>query len=274
MSSGYDYVAAKKHEEEVMNAISQHPMDTVVAPIQVAPHVYYAGNKWVGVFFIDTGDGLILLDTGVASQYPIIMDGIRSFGFDPKDVKKVLLSHAHYDHCGSMSKVLEYTKAKSYVSKLDAVFLDDTTALLTHGNEYSPFDPDYYYEDLEVISQGRISIKPVVIGAHTPGTTCFFFTDVDEETGTEYKIAVHGGLGYVFLHTAEDPLAAIEDYRKAQKTVYDCPVDIALSFHAYNLKILEKVAEGGWKNLIDQNAWKAMLDDRLGKISDIEKEFI
>ena len=55
-------MAAKKHEEEVMNAISQHPMDTAVDPIQVAPHVYYAGNKWVGVFFIDTGDGLILLD--------------------------------------------------------------------------------------------------------------------------------------------------------------------------------------------------------------------
>lgn len=267
-------MAAKKHEEEMMNSISLHPMDSAVSPIQVAPHVYYAGNKWVGVFFIDSGDGLILLDTGLASQYPIIMEGIKSFGFDPKDIKKVLLSHAHYDHCGSMSKVLEYTKAESYVSRLDSASLYDTESLLTHGNEYSPFDPDYFYEDLDSICLGRISIEPVVIGAHTPGTTCFFFTDIDEKTGKEYRIGIHGGLGYVFLHTAKDPLAAIERYREAQRAVYELPVDIALSFHAYNLKILEKVAEGGWESLIDQGAWKAMLDDRLCKISDIEKAFI
>ena len=34
-------------------------------PFRVAPRVYYVGNTWVGAYLIDTGDGLVLIDTTV-----------------------------------------------------------------------------------------------------------------------------------------------------------------------------------------------------------------
>ena len=45
--------------------ICTKPWETAVEPVQVAPHVYYAGNSWVGVFWIATKDGIILLDAGM-----------------------------------------------------------------------------------------------------------------------------------------------------------------------------------------------------------------
>lgn len=256
----------------MINGISSKPWDTAVKPTQMSPHVFYVGNQWVGIFVADSGDGLVLFDAGLASQYPIITSGITELGLDPLRIRKVLLSHAHYDHCGGMSKILDLTHAECYMADEDSPALNDRTALLTLGNEYEPFKPDFFYSPGQAVELGRFKIEPVVIGGHTPGTTCFFFDDCDEK-GNIYKVGIHGGLGFVFLNDTDDPIGAIENYRKAQDFVYNRHVDIALSFHPYNLSLLERAGEGGWKALIDDSCWKAMIDERLGKINEIEKEF-
>ncbi len=57
-------------------------------------------------FLIVGEDGLILCDTGLGFRNDkdelIIHENIRKLGFDPADVKYVLMSHLHKDHTGGM----------------------------------------------------------------------------------------------------------------------------------------------------------------------------
>ena len=46
-----------------------------VSPFQVSPHTWYvAGQSWVGCYLIDTGEGLILLDTAIPESTSMLVD--------------------------------------------------------------------------------------------------------------------------------------------------------------------------------------------------------
>ena len=57
-------------------------------------------------FLIESANGLLLLDTGLgftnADGGLVLHDNIRKTGFDPNDVRYVLLSHLHKDHASGM----------------------------------------------------------------------------------------------------------------------------------------------------------------------------
>jgi len=57
-------------------------------------------------FLIQTSYGLILCDTGLGNRTEddelLIHSNIKKLGFDPQDVKYVLMSHLHKDHTGGM----------------------------------------------------------------------------------------------------------------------------------------------------------------------------
>jgi glyoxylase-like metal-dependent hydrolase (beta-lactamase superfamily II) len=61
---------------------------------------------YVQPFLVETGNDLIILDTGLgfhnAQGELIIHENIRNAGYDPSDVSLVLMSHLHFDHAGGM----------------------------------------------------------------------------------------------------------------------------------------------------------------------------
>ena len=74
-------------------------MDRPAFPI--AGNLYFVGNLWCSSHLIDTGDGLILLDTPTAGSLPGLLFNIAVLGFDPRDIKYIVVSHAHTDHFGA-----------------------------------------------------------------------------------------------------------------------------------------------------------------------------
>ena len=43
----------------------------------------------------------------------LMLENIRKIGYDPKDIKLILLSHAHCDHIGAARTMKELTGARS-----------------------------------------------------------------------------------------------------------------------------------------------------------------
>ena len=73
--------------------------DHTVKPFRLAPHVWSIGcNDDVSVHLLDSGEGLILLDTGMEQYLHLVVNAIWSLGFNPKDIKMILLGHFHGDH--------------------------------------------------------------------------------------------------------------------------------------------------------------------------------
>src|SRR5439155_13891069 len=70
-------------------------------PAKVFDNLYFVGGKLHSSWALTTKEGIILIDT----IYPynseeLIIGGMRKLGLDPKNIKYVLISHAHTDHIG------------------------------------------------------------------------------------------------------------------------------------------------------------------------------
>ena len=81
-------------EQAKINSICNFPKQTAVKPVKVAPNVFYAGNEWVGVYWISTSEGLILFDCGMPSQKDIIFDSSK---FATKLDFVVVITNGHYE---------------------------------------------------------------------------------------------------------------------------------------------------------------------------------
>lgn len=75
-------------------------------------------------FLIETSSGLILCDTGLGHRTDqdelLIHANMKKLGFDPKDVKYVLMSHLHKDHAGGM---VEFKNGTGRIAFPDAEYV-------------------------------------------------------------------------------------------------------------------------------------------------------
>src|SRR5580693_6594847 len=100
-------------------------MNRPQAPFRISDDLYYVGASDVTSFLIDTGDGLILTDGGFRETAPQIEANIKTLGFDIKNVKILLNSHAHFDHAGGLAQLKTDSGATFYASRGDAPSLAD-----------------------------------------------------------------------------------------------------------------------------------------------------
>src|SRR5262249_19088392 len=88
--------------EYVTNPAKAPPRNNWYAePSKVFDNFYFVGGKIHSSWALTTKEGIILIDT----IYPynseeLILGGMKKLGLDPKDIKYVLISHAHSDHIG------------------------------------------------------------------------------------------------------------------------------------------------------------------------------
>lgn len=86
---------------QIMHQRFHEPWTLAQKPFKVIENVYFVGNTWVSVYLIDTPEGLILIDCAYEENLYLLIDSIRGLGFDPKDIRHLLISHGHFDHCGA-----------------------------------------------------------------------------------------------------------------------------------------------------------------------------
>lgn len=55
----------------------------------------------IAAFLVESEGELALVETGPTSTIDSLTAGIRQLGFDPEDIRKVLVTHIHLDHAGA-----------------------------------------------------------------------------------------------------------------------------------------------------------------------------
>ena len=75
----------------------KNPWESQVKPFKIFGNVYFVGNRKASSHMIDTGDGLILIDTGYFETLYQVIENIYALGFDPHDVKYIIHTHGHID---------------------------------------------------------------------------------------------------------------------------------------------------------------------------------
>src|SRR5690606_26282267 len=76
-------------------------------PFRIAGNLYYVGAAGVTSFLLTGPEGHVLIDGGYPESAPAIMASIAKLGFDIRDVKVLLNTHAHSDHAGGLRALQE-----------------------------------------------------------------------------------------------------------------------------------------------------------------------
>ena len=90
-----------------------------VNPSKIIGNVYFVGCIPASSHLIDTGEGLILIDTGYMDTLFMLIDSIYRLGFSPYDIKYIIHSHWHGDHTASTKALAFLTDAKTMIGEKD-----------------------------------------------------------------------------------------------------------------------------------------------------------
>lgn len=183
--------------------------------------VLYRSN--IQNYLIDTGDDVILVDTGVPSTFPInepdestplfmgdvtfdYVEELEKLGYKKEDVTKIILTHKHIDHSGEVQK---FPNAKVYLSKTEAGELNYEGENI-EAVEFT--DGAYHnFEKSQKIVDGVYLIEAI---GHTTGNSLV----IAEDDGLFYMF--QGDITYTDEALYENKLSVVfEDIEKARETL-------------------------------------------------------
>lgn len=131
-------------------------------------------------------DGLILVDAGVPKKIKAFEKQLAKHSISPGDIKLIVVTHAHFDHMGSLADIAELTKAKVAVHKYDKTIMVKGRSDVPRGNTlwgkismaiFKPFLKNIVVPGVIpdiTIEEENFSLKPFGINGkiiHTPGHT-------------------------------------------------------------------------------------------------------
>jgi len=255
-----------------------NPSTERIKPFRIADQLYYVGDKVVCIHLIDTGDGLVLLDSGFVGAEHLLIDSIWRAGFDPANVRWIIHSHGHSDHFGASSEFKSMFGTKLAISRIDAEALRRQGDRAIHRNHFPDAklpEFDREFEDGDVFKVGNVSFRFVLTPGHTDGVLSIFFDVTDQ--GKIYLAGMYGGAGVnaislPYLYYNKMGLDSPQKMLDSIEKIWDEPVVVHIGNHPYNNRTLEKrrkqLKEGG-NPFIDPESWHTFLTELKGKIKKV-----
>ena len=168
-----------------------------IAGFRIFDNLYYVGLKRVSAYLLTTTAGLVLIDTGFPETTDFVLSNIRAVGFDPANIKYILITHSHADHYGSAARIQQLSRARVGMSLEDWQVVERSQS----GPQTGPdrgilLHRDLILKDGESLRVGDAVLKFYVTPGHTPGATSIELQAQDR--GKSYRTLMPGGLGMQF----------------------------------------------------------------------------
>ncbi|HEY8518754.1 MAG TPA: MBL fold metallo-hydrolase [Gammaproteobacteria bacterium] len=192
-------------------------------PAKVFDNLYYVGMTEFSTWAVTTSDGIIVIDP--VFDYSVeasVVDGLRKLGFDPRDIRYVLVSHGHGDHAGGAKFLQERFGARVLLGAADWDLLEQSNP---------PWKPrrDIEIVDGQALTLGDTTLRLHLTPGHTYGTVSTLIPVRDgEET---HLAALWGGTLFNFGPDAERFTAYAESAARFRRIVAEAGADVLLSNH-------------------------------------------
>ena len=125
---------------------------------------------------LESNNDMTLVDTGHDENRRYLFEYIAKIGCDPANIKNVILTHVHIDHCGGLAwLVKKYAPAVS-VCEIEAYAIEEgdleiTLAGMMRGY-LDPVHVDRQLKDEEILAIGDHEFEIHVTPGHTKGSIC------------------------------------------------------------------------------------------------------
>jgi metallo-beta-lactamase class B len=240
-------------------------------PHRMIGNIYYVGSRGLASYLITTRAGHILINSNLKTSVPQIRESIEKLGFHFKDVKILLISHAHFDHDAGSAEIKKLTGAKYMVmdgdvsvvetgGESDFQYGDDTTL------RYPATKVDQVLYDGDQVILGGAVLTAHKTAGHTRGCTTWSLRI--NEAGHSYDVVIVGSPnvnpGYELVNNVRYPEIA-DDYARGFGVLKSLPCDVFLGAHGSYFEMESKysrLSAGGANPYVDSEGYKKYVMDR------------
>lgn len=195
-----------------------HLIDGIDPDPNFTTHVYLVKDK---------GSSWTLIDTGLPGAFEKVEAYLAKLRVEPSAIKKILITHLHRDHTGSLKHLAQKTGARTFAHWIEADYIAERPKYDGPGTPPAePFRVDEVLKDGEMVDAAGGLIAYHTPG-HTPGHTSYY--------QPERKILFSGdlffgaGAGAILTppeYTHHTPTAQISARRMSQLSI-----DSLMSYH-------------------------------------------
>lgn len=210
---------------------------------------------FVNNYLIQNGNRSVLVDTGIETSGQMILQALQSLGMQPQDIRLIILTHTHYDHCRGAAEIKAVTGAELLVHKSHEIHLRKGTCRLPRGtnvlldawvtmgrtvmpwlSRFHPVEPDIVITDDHDLQYLGLNARII----HTPGHTDGSLSVILDGRYAMVGDTVIGGRGKsVFPPFADEPAALIRTW----KMLIDDGVHYCYPGHGHPIPIQRMIGE-------------------------------
>ncbi len=143
---------------------------------KLLPSLYWIDGKFSNLYLCIDDDGLTLIDSGKPNSLKLVEEAVVEAGYALSDVKRIIITHADWDHAGSAAAIQSATGGTVFAGEKTAVYFQTRTKPKHLPRLFelisAPFSRYTAVETVTIIKDG--DILPVLGGLRaipTPGHT-------------------------------------------------------------------------------------------------------
>ncbi len=193
------------------------------------------------------GKSIALIDAGVTESPEVaIYPYLRSIGREPSEISHILLTHAHFDHCGGVAPIKRETRCKVGVHELGKTLLEDAGLIDRQlrnrfPNLFQEKKPDFEstkvdiaLRDGDTIDLDGDTLRVLHVPGHSACSSCF----VDDEQGVYIcgdSVQGRGERRPLLFHSSTE-------YLKSMRRLIKEPIKLLINGHPFppfNKAVLE-----------------------------------
>lgn len=257
-------------DEQPINCGSCAKWNAPHAPFKLHGNTYYVGTEGLSAVLITTPEGHFLIDGGLPQSAKVIAANIKTLGFDIKDVKWLLNSHAHFDHAGGLAALQRMSGAPVAASAQTALALAQGSA--------TPEDPQYAPDnrmpfpaigriqvlaDTETLDLAGTAVTRHDTPGHAPGGNTWRWTSCEAETCvTIVYVDSMTPVSEPDYRFSDHP-AYLTAFRRSIAKVRALDCDILVSAHPEFSDLFERQAAG---SLVDADSCREYADKATARL--------
>jgi metallo-beta-lactamase class B len=216
--------------------------------MKVFDNLYFVGMTEYSAWAVTTSQGIILIDT--IYDYSVedeVVNGLKTLGLNPADIKYALVSHAHTDHIGGAKYLQEHFGTRVVMSTIDW-----DVAQKSIPERIRP-KRDIEMKDGDKLTLGDTAIAMYLTPGHTPGTISTIFQVKDH--GTPHTVATWGGTAFNFAPKPENFTPYIASADRFKEIAAKAGADVILSNHTAYDNTNAKIAALKTRKANDKNPY-------------------
>jgi hydroxyacylglutathione hydrolase len=131
-----------------------------------------AGMDFDSNIYLLTGEDPVLVDTGTGMHHRDVMNWL-SYVVRQKKVRRIVLTHRHYDHCGGAADLARELEAEVFVHRNDARAVREGDPLQTLASMFGVTGKGVEVTEIEggeVFSTGDSDFEVIFTPGHTAGS--------------------------------------------------------------------------------------------------------